>query len=97
MIGNYITERKAPITKTVYSSVITGRLFNSPEAVVRDFKDNHVSSITAVEALGQNRFEIEEHFLNFLQNQITEDKVGAFVEELAEHDEFESHVSRWVE
>lgn len=96
MIKNYITERKAPITKTVYSSAITGKLFNSREAVVRDFKENYLTPISAIEALGQNRFEIEEHFLAFLQNQISEDKVGEFVEEMGEHKEFETHVSRWV-
>lgn len=97
MIANYITERKAPITKTVYSSVITGKLFNSREAVIRDFKENHVAPITVGEALAQNRFEIEADFLAFLQEKISEDKLGEFVEELSEYKEFEPHVSRWVQ
>ena len=97
MIAKYRTERKAPVKRKVYSSVITGRLFSSPTAVMRDFRENHVKPVTIAEALGQNRFELEENFLNFLQKQLEEENVAAFVEEMAEIDEFAPHVSRWIE
>ncbi|MBS0622430.1 MAG: DUF2709 domain-containing protein [Verrucomicrobia bacterium] len=97
MIKHYITERKEPISKTVYSSVITGKLFNSKSAVVRDFTHNHLKSITILEALGQNRFEIETHFLSSLQKQMNDEKISAFVEELSKYEEFEPYVERWVE
>ncbi len=45
----------------------------------------------------QNRFHIEEHFLAFIQKQLVEDKITAFVEALAEFDEFMPYVERWVE
>ena len=45
----------------------------------------------------QNKFKIEEHFLAFIQKQLVEDKITAFVEALAEFDEFLPYVERWVE
>ncbi len=97
VIKNYITERKEPVTKTVYSSVASGKLFNSRSAVIRDFRENQLKPIGLSEALGQNRFDIEEHFLAFLQGELEDEKVGAFVEELSEHEEFTPYVARWVE
>lgn len=97
VIKNYIKERKAPVTKTVYSSVVTGKLFNSPEAVVRDFKEHHLKSMSLAEAVGQDRFDLEPHFVEFIQDHLDEDRIGEFVEELAEFEEFVPHVSRWTE
>lgn len=97
VIKNYITKRKASIKKVVYSSAITGKLFNSKAAVIDDFKKNHIKFLTLLEVQNQNRFQIEESFLNFIQKYLTEDKIAAFVEALAQHSEFESYLEKWVE
>lgn len=97
VIKNYIQPRKEPITKTVYSSAITGKLFNSKEAVVQDFLENYLKPMTLVEVQNQNRFQLDNDFLELIQKQLQEDKVATFVEALAEHEEFHSYVSEWVE
>lgn len=97
VIKNYIQERKKPITKTVYSSVVTGKLFNSKEGVIEDFRKHHLKPMTLLEVQSQNRFEMEQHFLAFIQDQLEESKISAFVEELAEHEVFMPYVSQWVE
>ncbi len=97
VIKNYIKERKAPITKTVYSSVVTGKLFNSRQGVVEDFLRHYLKPMTLLEVQGQNRFEMEESFLAFIQGQLEEEKIAAFVEALAEHEEFMPYLSKWVD
>ncbi|MFA5250322.1 MAG: DUF2709 domain-containing protein [Parachlamydiales bacterium] len=97
VIKNYITKRKEPITKIVFSSAISGKLFNSREAVVEDFKKNHVKKLSLLEVQNQNRFEIEEHFLKFLQEELKEEKISAFVNALAKLKEFELYVQKWLE
>lgn len=99
VIENYIQKSvpsKKPITKVVYSSVLSGKLFNSKEAVVEDFRKNYLRSLTLMEVQNQNKFQIEEKFLAFIQGQLVEDKVAAFVESLAESPEFGSHIERWL-
>jgi hypothetical protein len=97
VIKNYISERKASMKKTVFSSAITGKLFNSKAAVIDDFKKNHTKILTLLEVQNQIRFQLEEHFLAFIQNLLTEDKVAQFVEMLSEHPEFKSYLAKWVE
>lgn len=97
VIKNYISKRKEPITKVVYSSAITGKLFNSEKAIIDDFKKNHVKFLSFFEVQNQNRFEIEPQFLGFIQNQLTEDKITAFVELLSQYDEFKTYIDKWVE
>jgi hypothetical protein len=97
VIKNYITERKASMKKVVYSSAITGKLFNSKAAVIDDFKKNHTKPLTLFEVQNQNRFQLEEKFLEFIQNLLTEDKIAQFVEILSEHSEFEPYLEKWVE
>lgn len=97
VIKNYISQRKRPITKTVYSSAITGKLFNSKATVIEDFKKNHVKHLTLQEVQNQNRFEIEESFLKFLQEELTEDKISKFVSSLSEISEFEPYLDKWLE
>jgi len=99
VIKSYIAKNKpkAPITKVVYSSVSSGKLFNSKEAVVEDFKKNYIKRLSLEEVQNQNRFQIEEHFLAFIQKQLVEDKVASFVEALAEIDEFVPWVEKWIE
>ena len=99
VIKSYIAKSKPkePITKIVYTSVLNGKLFNSKQAVIDDFKKNYLKEMTLFEVQNQNRFEIEEEFLNFIRKQLAEDKITAFVESLAEIDEFEPYVTQWVE
>lgn len=98
VIKNYINQSKlkAPITKTVFSSVMSGKLFNSKQAVVEDFKKNYLKRLTLVEVQNQNRFQIEERFLDFIQKQLVEDKITAFVEAMAEVPEFQPIVETWL-
>ena len=83
--------------KVVYSSAITGKLFNSKAAVIEDFKKNHIKPLTLFEVQNQNRFQIEESFLTFIQKHLTEEKIAHFVEALSEHPEFELFLKKWVE
>lgn len=91
------TKPKEPITKIVYSSVLNGKLFSTKQAVIDDFKKNYLKTMSLFEVQNQNRFEIESHFLSFIQNQLAEDKITAFVEALAEIEEFEPNVTQWIE
>src|SRR5205807_1778369 len=75
VIKNYIVKRKEPITKIVYSSVVTGKLFNSKAAIIEDFLKNQLKPLSLVEVPSQNRFQIEEHFLKFIQIQLEESRI----------------------
>jgi hypothetical protein len=97
VIKNYTSERKASMKKVVYSSAITGKLFNSKQAVIDDFKKNHVKVLSLLEVQNQNRYQIEDHFLAFIQKHLTEDKIALFVEALSEHSEFGPYLEKWVE
>ncbi|KAF3361716.1 hypothetical protein PHSC3_001746 [Chlamydiales bacterium STE3] len=99
VIKSYIAKAKPkePIKKMVYSSVLSGKLFNSKQAVIDDFKKNYLKKLSLFEVQNQNRFQIEEHFLDFIQKQLTEDKITAFVESLAEIDAFTPNVTQWIE
>lgn len=97
VIKNYIVKRKEPITKIVYSSAVTGKLFNSKESVVDDFIKNQLKPIPLEEVPNQNRFQIEETFLAFIQKQLEESKINAFVEALSQYEEFSSSIDQWME
>jgi len=97
VIKNYIKPRKEPISKIVYSSAVTGKLYNTKEAVIRDFKDNYLKPLTLVEVQNQNRFQLEDTFLNFIQDHLQEEKIATFVETLAEDEAFHPYVTQWVE
>lgn len=97
VIKNYMSERKASLKKVVYSSAITGKLFNSKQAVIDDFKKNHIKAMGLFDVQNQNRYQIEERFLAFIQKHLTEDKIAVFVEALSEHREFEPYLGKWVE
>lgn len=97
MIKNYIVKRKEPITKIVFSSAITGKLFNSKHAVIEDFVKTQLKSIPLAEVPGQNRFQIEEQFLAFIQKQLEESRIASFVEALASDESFETYVDQWTE
>lgn len=99
VIRSYIakTKPKEGITKVVFSSVLSGKLFSRKEAVVDDFKKNYLKPMSLIEVQGQNRFHIEENFLAFIQKQLVEDKIAAFVEALAEYEEFTPFIETWLE
>jgi hypothetical protein len=97
IIKNYIVKRKDPIKKIVFSSAATGKLFNSKHAIVEDFTQNQLKSIPLTEVPNQNRFQIEEHFLAFIQTQLEESKIASFVEALSGFDEFAPFLDLWLE
>lgn len=90
------TKTKEPITKIVFSSVMSGKLFNSKEAVIEDLKKNYLKGLTLVEVQNQNRFQIEANFLDFIQKQLMEDKITSFVEAMADVKEFQPIVEHWL-
>lgn len=99
VIQSYIakTKHKEPITKVVFSSVLSGKLFSSKKSVIDDFKKNYLKPLSLLEVQNQNRFEIEDTFLEFIQEQLVEEKISSFVEALAEFKEFVPYVEYWVE
>lgn len=97
VIQNYIEKRKEPITKLVFSSVISGKLFNSRKSVIDDFCKNHLKPISLVDVPTQNKFQIEENFMNFIQEQIDESNMSAFVEALTQDEELVSFTEHWFE
>jgi hypothetical protein len=98
VLNHYLmkTKTKEPIRKTVYSSTLSGKIFGSKEAILGDFKKNYLKPMSLLEVQNQNRFNIEDSFLEFIQKQLSEDKVAAFIEALAEYEEFLPHVQRWL-
>ncbi len=97
IIKNYIKPPKEPIKKTAYTSQITGKLFNSKRSVIEDFKQNQTKQLTLVEAQNQNRFEIEEQFLNFIKQHLQEKHIAEFVNQIAEDEDLISYVEKWLE
>lgn len=89
--------KKEPITKVVFSSVLSGKLFNSKHAVIEDFKKNYLKPISLVEMQNQNRFQIDEKLLDFIQNHLAEDKISAFVEALADFEVFVPYIEEWID
>lgn len=98
MIQNYLDKevQKKPITKTVYSSVLSGKLYNSKESVIKDFKKNYLKKLSLVEVQNQNKFTIEESFLEFIQSQLVEEKITGFVEAMAQEPDFQPIVEQWL-
>ncbi len=97
VIKNYIVKRKEPITKIVYSSVVTGKLFNSKASVIDDFIKNQLKPLTLMEVPSQNRYQIEEGFLGFIQSYLDDTKIAAFFESISGMNEFASYTSQWLE
>lgn len=88
---------KDPITKIVYTSSLNGKLFNSKDAVIEDFKRHYIKRLSLIEVQNQSQYEIEERFLAFLQEQLAEDKIAEFIEALAEHAEFMPYIESWLQ
>lgn len=90
---------KEPIVKKVFSSAMSGKLFNSRHAVIEDFKRHYLKPLTLFEVQSQNRFSIDQELLHFLQDQLQEEKIAAFIEALSddENEEFHPYIEQWVE
>jgi hypothetical protein len=97
VIKNYIEKRKEPIKKIVFSSLVTGKLFGSRKAIVDDFVKNQLKSLSLVEVPSQNRYQIEETFLAFIQKQLEESRIASFVEALSSVKEFGPFIEHWTE
>lgn len=97
VIKNYIVKGKDPITKVVFSSAVTGKLFNSKAAVIDDFITHHLKPVALYEVPGQNRFQIEERLLAFIQTHLDEKNIEPFVEALGELPQFAPYVAGWLE
>lgn len=99
VIQNYIPQQKPkePVVKTVYSSVLSGKLFNTKEAVIKDFKKHYLKRMSLVEVQGQNRYEIDDKLVLFLQEHLVEEKIRDFVEALAGDEELAVYVEQWLE
>ena len=97
VIKNYIEKRKDSVKKVVFSSGVTGKLFNSKAAVIEDFKKNQLRPIPLIEVPSQNRFQIDEEFLAFIQEQLDEGRISAFVEAMSEIGDFATNIDRWLE
>ncbi len=97
VIKNYIKQNKEPLKKIVYTSLITGKLYNNKKGVVDDLKKNHIRHFAMREVPTQNRFEIQDDFLEFIQSHLEDTKLSAFVEKLSEEEAFTKHVKRWME
>lgn len=98
VIKNYLMKDrpKEALTKIVYSSALSGKLFNTKEAVVRDFKKNYLKNISMAEVHNQDKFQIDGSFLEFIQKQLEEGKITEFVEAMAEVQEFQPIVEHWL-
>lgn len=99
VIKSYLNKRPAQeiLKKKVFSSALNGKLFSSKAAVIEDFKRSFLKPMSLVEAQGQNRYKIDDRLLTFIQDKLTEDQVAAFVEMVAEHEEFAPYVEKWIE
>lgn len=97
VIKNYIGKKKEPITKVVFSSAVTGKLFNSRKSVIDDFIHHQLKPIPLGDVPNQNRFQIEERFLAFIQTHLEESKMNAFIEALSESEEFSPFLDLWLE
>ena len=77
VIKNYIQKRREPISKIVFSSGVTGKLFNSKKSVLDDFEKNQLKAMELVDVPSQNRYQIEESFLAFIQEQLDDNRISA--------------------
>lgn len=97
VIKNYIKPQKVALKKTVYSSAVTGKLFASKQAVIEDFTHHQLKSIPMSEVPSQNRYEIQEDFLNFIEEHLKESEISNFVEKMSQYPEFSKIVALWLE
>ncbi|MBN4067368.1 DUF2709 domain-containing protein, partial [Simkania negevensis] len=97
IIKKYIFPRKKAVTKIVYSSVINSKLYNSKKAIIDDFTANYLKPWSLHEVQNQNRFELSQNLLAFVQEHLQEARLTAFVETMSEFEEFMPYVNQWIE
>ena len=76
---------------------MTGKLFNSKKGVTKDLLDSHIKHIPMKQVTTQNRFELHDDFLKFLETNLEDSKVSSFVETLSDRDEFTKYIAKWME
>ncbi|MCH9612029.1 MAG: hypothetical protein S4CHLAM102_05120 [Chlamydiia bacterium] len=97
VIKEYIKDRTKAITKTVYTSAVTGKLYKDKQTIIDDFKKNHIKLMEMTGVLSQNRFEIQEDFLAYIEEQLEEEHVSKFLEDLSKYEYFAPFIERWME
>ncbi len=97
VIKSYITAQKTPVKKTVYSSMLSGKLYNSKNAILDDFNKTQVKPIPLTQVPRQNRFQIEDSFLAFIQENLQEDKLASFTDSLRADPTLEKYAEKWLE
>lgn len=96
VIKNYITPAAKTITKSVFSSAVNGKLFNSKQAVIQDCVQNYFKPMALVEVQNQNRYQMHQSLLEVLQRHLDEQRIGEFVEALSQDISFKSYLDQWV-
>jgi len=97
VIRNYVKKGKEPITKRVFSSAVSGKLFHSKEGIYDELKEKFTKSMTLIEVQAQDRYEIEESFLSFLQGELVEEKVEQFVHQLLKKEHLTKRIEAWFD
>lgn len=97
VIKSYIKPQKQMLSKQVFTSLITGKLFHNKQGVIQDLKENHIKAIPMRQVTSQNRFELNDEFLAFIQESLEESKIASFVESLSDHDAFSRYLAKWLE
>lgn len=97
LIKKYVSHRKKSITKRVFSSQASGKLFDTKQGVIEECKQLYLRPLSLFEVQEQNRFEIHPTLLKLLQGELQEDKIAAFVEHLSRHSAFKSYLNIWLE
>lgn len=96
MIKNYISPPAKTITKSVFSSAVNGKLFNSRQAVITDCLQHYFKPIALFEVQNQNRYQMHPSLLEILQNELDEHRIRLFVEALSQDISFKSFIQSWV-
>ncbi|MFZ4772376.1 MAG: DUF2709 domain-containing protein [Chlamydiia bacterium] len=97
VIKNYIKPQKVALRKIVFSSAVTGKLFASKSSVIEDFVHHQLKSIPLPEVPSQNRYEIQDDFLKFIEEHLKETQISSFVEAMSQYPEFSKYVALWLE
>ncbi|WP_201456623.1 DUF2709 domain-containing protein [Chlamydia sp. 17-3921] len=97
VIKEYIVSPKEPIVKTVFASVVTGKLFHNLSDLLEDFISGYLRPMTLKEVQNQHKFQLENSFLSLLQDALEEEKIAEFIESLADDTAFHVYISQWVD
>lgn len=97
LIKKYITHRKKSVTKRVFSSIVSGKLYDTRKNVWDEFRLHYLKPMSLYEVQEQNRFQIHPDLLKLLQEQLQEAKIADFVESLSKHAFFKPYLNLWLE